>query len=146
MEIQWVLFVIRVLRTWAMKFSVMPYTRTCTSCATKCYQQSTLPAKLLRHSDGNHPACKDKDISFFKHILEKLTSCRSFMVEGRDSSVGIATALRAEQFGYRIPLGARISAPVRTDAGVHPSSYTMGTGSFPGGKAAGAWRWPPTPM
>jgi hypothetical protein len=30
---------------------------------------------------------------------------------------------------------------VHTEAGVHTASYIMGTGgSFPGGKAAGAWR------
>jgi hypothetical protein len=29
---------------------------------------------------------------------------------------------------------------VQTDSGVHPASYTMGTGgSFPAGEAAGAW-------
>jgi hypothetical protein len=28
----------------------------------------------------------------------------------------------------------------------HPASYTMGIGSFPGGKAAGALCWPPTPI
>ena len=35
-------------------------------------------------------------------------------------------------------------APFRTGPEAHPSSYTMGTGSFPGYKAAGAWRWLPT--
>jgi hypothetical protein len=34
---------------------------------------------------------------------------------------------------------------VQTGSGVHPASYPMGTrGSFPEGKAAGAWSWPPT--
>jgi hypothetical protein len=38
-----------------------------------------------------------------------------------------------------------ISPIVQTGSGVHPTSYTMGTGgSFPGGKAAGAWSWPRT--
>jgi hypothetical protein len=33
----------------------------------------------------------------------------------------------------------------RTTLGAHPVSYPMGTrGSFPGGKAAGAWSWPHT--
>jgi hypothetical protein len=41
--------------------------------------------------------------------------------------------------------GARVSAPVQTGPRAHPASYTMGTESFPGGKAAGAWRWPPIP-
>jgi len=34
-------------------------------------------------------------------------------------------------------VGARFSAPVQTDPGAHPTSYTMGTGSFPGVKRLG---------
>jgi hypothetical protein len=34
----------------------------------------------------------------------------------------------------RIPLEARFSAPVQTGPEAHPSSYTMGTGVFPGVK------------
>ena len=37
------------------------------------------------------------------------------------------------------PDGARFSAPVQNGPGTHPASCTMGTGSFPGDKAAGAW-------
>ena len=37
---------------------------------------------------------------------------------------------------------ARFPALVQTDPVAHPASYTMGTGSFPGGKAARAWRSP----
>ena len=49
--------------------------------------------------------------------------------------------LQAERSGDRIQVGgARFSAPVQTDRGAHPASYTKGTGSFPGGKVAGAWR------
>jgi len=32
----------------------------------------------------------------------------------------------------KIPVGARFSAPVQTGPEVHPASYRMGTGSFPG--------------
>jgi hypothetical protein len=58
----------------------------------------------------------------------------------------ISDSLRAGRFGDRIPVGARFSAPVQTGPRAYPASCTMGTGSFPGGKAAGAWRWPPTPI
>jgi hypothetical protein len=40
-------------------------------------------------------------------------------------------------FFDRIPVGARFSAPVQTDAGAHTASYAMGTGSFPGVKRPG---------
>ena len=43
-------------------------------------------------------------------------------------------SLRAVRSGDRIPVGARFSSPVQTGPGVHPASYTMGTGSFPGVK------------
>jgi hypothetical protein len=34
-------------------------------------------------------------------------------------------------------VGKRFSAPVQTDPGAHSSSYTVGTGSFPGVKRPG---------
>ena len=59
-------------------------------------------------------------------------------VEGRVSSVGIATRFRLDGPGSN-PGGGEFSAPVQTGPGAHPASYTMGT-SFPRGKTAGAWR------
>jgi len=42
------------------------------------------------------------------------------------------------QFTYKkIPVGATFFAPFQTGPGVHPASYTMGTGSFPGAKWPG---------
>ena len=58
-----------------------------------------------------------------------------FFNVGRDSD-----SLRAGPSGDRIPVVARFSAPVQTSPVAHPASYTMGTGSFPGVKAAGPWR------
>jgi len=52
----------------------------------------------------------------------------------RDSSVGIATELRAGRSGDRTPVGVRLSAPVQTGPGAHPASCKMGTGPFPGGE------------
>jgi hypothetical protein len=46
-------------------------------------------------------------------------------------------SLQAMWSGDRIPLGARSSVPVQTDPGAHPTSYTMGTGSFLGVKRPG---------
>ena len=38
-----------------------------------------------------------------------------------------------------------VSTQVQTLSGAHSASSTMGTGSLAQGKAAGTWRWPPTP-
>ena len=56
---------------------------------------------------------------------------------GRNSSVGIAPRYGLDGPGMESRWGARFSTPVQTGPGDHPASYTMGTGSFPGGKAAG---------
>jgi len=40
--------------------------------------------------------------------------------------------LRAGRSGDLIPMGAVFSAQVQTGPGVHPTSYTMGTGSLLG--------------
>ena len=59
---------------------------------------------------------------------------------GRDGSAGRATRYGLDGPGIESRWGARFSAPVRTGPGAYPASYTMGTGSFPVGKAAVAWR------
>jgi len=55
----------------------------------------------------------------------------------RDSSIGIATELRAGRSGDRISLGARLSVIVQTGPGAHPASYTVGAVSFPGVRRTG---------
>ena len=51
----------------------------------------------------------------------------------RNGVVGIA----AGRSGDRIPVGARFSVPIETGSEAHPAHYTMGSGCFPGVKAAG---------
>jgi hypothetical protein len=51
---------------------------------------------------------------------------------GPDSSVGIATAYGLDSPGIESRCGARFSAPVQTGPEAHPTSSTMGTGSFRG--------------
>jgi len=41
-------------------------------------------------------------------------------------------SLRPGRSGDRIPVGARLSTLVQTGPGAHPTSDTVGTGSFPG--------------
>jgi hypothetical protein len=71
----------------------------------------------------------------------------SHFAVNRDNAVGIATGYGLDDrgVGVRVPVGSRISLlhVVQTGSEVHPTSYPMGTGgSFPRGKAAGAWNWP----
>jgi hypothetical protein len=64
--------------------------------------------------------------------------------KSRDSSVGIALGYGLDDRGSRVrfPAGAgnfSLHHHVQNGSGAHPASYPMGTsGSFPGGKAAGA--------
>jgi hypothetical protein len=61
---------------------------------------------------------------------------------GPGSSVGIATDYGLDGPGIESRWGrggAGFFAHVQTGPEAHPASYTMGTGSFPGSKAAGAW-------
>ena len=57
---------------------------------------------------------------------------------GPGSSVGTAAELRPGRFGIESQWGRDFQA-VQTGPGVHPASCKMGTGSFPGVEAAGAW-------
>jgi hypothetical protein len=51
---------------------------------------------------------------------------------GPGSSVGVATGYGLDGPGIESRWGARLSAPVHTGPGAHPTSSKMGTGSFPG--------------
>jgi len=57
---------------------------------------------------------------------------------GQDSSQ-YSDLLHAGRSRDLIPIGARFSATVQTGPGAHPASYTMGTGSLPGGYVARVW-------
>ena len=57
----------------------------------------------------------------------------------------IQRLLRAGRFGVRTPIKARFSSPIRTAMGLIQPSVQLALG-FLGGKAAGAWSWPPTPI
>ena len=68
---------------------------------------------------------------------------------GRDLYLDLLSAMRGWGYLSRYGLGgpkieswwgARFFAPVEIGLGAHPSSCTMGTGSFLGGKVVGAWR------
>jgi len=80
-----------------------------------------------------------REMSSFMKIRPDILHEGLWTVCGPGREVGIGRS------GDRIPVGARFSAPVQTGPGAHPASSTMGNGSFPGVKTAGAWRSPLTP-
>jgi len=63
----------------------------------------------------------------------KIVSWVLFPLSGPGGSVGIATGYGLNGPGIEFRWEARFSAPVQTGPGTHPATYTMGTGSFPGG-------------
>jgi hypothetical protein len=68
---------------------------------------------------------------------------------GTGSSVGIATDYGLDGPGIELktnPLGVRFFTHVQTGHGVHPTSCTMGTGSFPGVKRPGRGADHPPPF
>jgi hypothetical protein len=75
-------------------------------------------------------------------LIVGMFCCRTRLQWSRDSSVGIATGYGLQDgVGVRVPVGQEflLLHVVQTGSGVHPTSYTKGTGcSFLGGKAAGA--------
>jgi hypothetical protein len=67
----------------------------------------------------------------------------------RDSSVGIALGYGLDDRGCRIRFSAgagnfSLHHRVQNGSGAHPAYPVVTRGSFPGGKAVGAWSWPLT--
>ena len=65
---------------------------------------------------------------------------------GPGSSVGIETGYGLDGPGIESRWRARFSAPIQTGPGAHPTSCTMGTGSFPGVKSGRGVTLTPHPL
>jgi len=75
-----------------------------------------------------------KSDTTYEYIVARELYLRSVLWGGGPgSSVGIATELRAGQSGIESRWGRDFLA-VQIGPGVHPASFKMGTGSFPGVK------------
>ena len=70
-------------------------------------------------------------------VLEKNQISCPYGNWGRDGSVGIATHYGLDGPGIESRWWAKISAPVQSGTGAHPTSYTVCTVSFPGVKWSG---------
>jgi len=62
----------------------------------------------------------------------------------RDSPVGIATCYGLNSPWIKLPMGTRLSASIQISLGSTQPPVKRVLCFFPGGKLAGAWRWPPT--
>ena len=106
---------------------------------------------VLRISDGHiHPFSsyyRGTDMPNRRGVfLHRFVSKDPTSPSGPGSSVGIVTGYGAGRSGDRIPVGAKFSAPVKTDPGAHPASCTTGTGSFPGVKSGRGVKLTPHPV
>jgi hypothetical protein len=70
-------------------------------------------------------------LSLLITFIQEVQNYRPTRNVSRDSSVGIANRYGLE-VRDRIPVEVRLSALIQTGLGAHSTSYTMGTGSFPG--------------
>jgi hypothetical protein len=83
--------------------------------------------------DCSHGSLK---LNSIKHWIEN--ECEGYRSQYSDS-------LRAGRSGDRISVGRHIPHPSRPTLGTIQSVVQLVLGLFPEGKAAGVWRWPPTP-
>ena len=68
------------------------------------------------------------------------------IIMGRDSPGGIATRYGLDGMGIESRWGRDFPHPSRPALGPTQPPIQYEPGLFPGGKAAGAWRWQPTPI
>jgi hypothetical protein len=90
-----------------------------------------------------------------KHVARAWISFRYLSSYNRGPHWSVRTCIKIflgysvhcwkHKFHNRISVGANFFAHVQTGHAAHPARCTIGMGSFPGGKAAGAWCWPPAP-
>jgi hypothetical protein len=82
----------------------------------------------------------------FKDAVGFLFICITYFNGRPGSSVSIATDYGLDGPGIESRWGVRFSAPVQTGPGVHPTSFTMGTGSFPGVESGRGMTLTPHPL
>ena len=104
---------------------------------TRSHAQIYFIQSSVRFSRRSNKFVSSSSKRKFRHVLAER--------RGRDSSVGIATRCGLDGLGIESLWGGEIYLTRPDRPWGPPSLYTMGTRSSPGGKAAGARRWPPTP-
>jgi hypothetical protein len=75
--------------------------------------------------------------SMVSYILKYFVITVFTMKGSRDISVCIATGYGVHRSGIKSRWAEIFSAPVQTCPGAHPTTFTIGTGSFPGVKRPG---------
>jgi hypothetical protein len=124
-----------------------------TACLTGCSSEPNQPPQIsfLCNSPVNNVWSHIWSWHLVKFATTLQTSC--FQRAARTFFFYWAASLRCDNSRgsrVRFPGGGgagnfSLNHRVQTGSGAHPASYSMGTsGSLPGGKAAGALRWPLT--
>jgi hypothetical protein len=122
----------------------------CQSCY--CYRRGSIPAKGKRTSALDPVQAAKSTMHFWpglKRPIREVNHLSSFggEVRGPGKLSPYSDSLGAGQSGDRTPVGG--GEIFRTRPGrpwSPPSLLHHGYGLFPGGKAAGSWRWPSTPI
>jgi hypothetical protein len=104
---------------------------TCTHCP-KSFSTTPLSSMILMFDYSRIPDANQ--FSFLCHI-HRFTVI--ITLRGPRWLIRYSDSLRTGRSGDRIPVGARLPAPVQTGPRAHPASCTMGTGLFPGLKRPG---------
>jgi hypothetical protein len=146
---------IQSYKTWALFSHCLEFPLDAEDKNTKrrC-KQSSAEVEIVTRAKWNARKWEWADSPFiliftFRHISH-LYSCWYLHAGSRDSSVGTALGYGLDDGGSRVRFlvgsgNFSLHHRVQTGSGAHPASYSMRTrGSFPGGKAAGAWSWPLT--
>ena len=120
--------------SWTLICHTKVKAKRCVKCVNKQMNGSCKNSHLgcvLKYDKSTKFTFNKKYAVYF--VLSIVFTVHLFPV-GRDSSVSIAIRYGLNGPGDRIPVGTRFSAPVQTVPLAYPTSYTMGTGSFPGVK------------
>ena len=106
------------------------------------YYLKTIRISVVRSTEparpGRFPVKFESKCEILTYMEEYNKNVKIRNIGGRDSSVGIATRYGLDSPGIETRWRMRFSAPVHTHRRAHASSYTMGTGSFPGLKRPGS--------
>jgi hypothetical protein len=113
-------------------------------CSPSSFLQLSVSFFLSLRSQCHHAISKQPQLVFFPDRLTDIINTLHSLLR-TDIASRYSGFLWAGLSGDRIPVLATFSTLVQTSPAAHSTSYTMGTGSFPGAKRPGSGINYPTP-